>query len=200
MTSISATPVDARWAELQAPRDLAWEPGAITERSEAIAFLQRFESRLCVYSGYVQKLYSDYSFVVPQADHGDITILPGEQACAFHDISAQAVEPTGVYILPGEALGHTGLYLKIPSESRLVASRELPFQAGLRLLIQRYQARGEPFLPVLLKEELRGFEARLPSLHLHRINPARLGQSARLNSEAILAAIVEHLLRLFRPV
>ncbi len=173
MTPASAAAVDARWAELQAPRDLAWELGAITDRSEAIAFLQRFESRLCVYSGYVQKLYSDYSFVVPQADHGAITILPGEQACAFHDIAAQAVEPTGVYILPGEALGHSGLYLKIPSENLLVASSELPFQAGLRLLIQRYQARGEAFLPVLVKEELRGFEARMPSLHLHRLKPAQ---------------------------
>lgn len=201
MSSPSALSVDTRWAALQVPRDLAWELDAITDRSEAIAFLQRFESRLCVYSGYAEKLYSDYSFVVPQADHGDITILPGEQNwhATFHDIPAAAVEPTGVHILPGETLGHTGLYLKIPSENRLAPSRELPFQAGLRLLVQRYQARGELFLPVLIKEELRGFEARMPSLHLHRINPTRLMQSAQLNIEAILAAIVEHLLGLFRP-
>lgn len=200
MSPTSAAHVDAPWRALQGHRELAWELDAITDRCEAMAFLQRFENRLCIYSAYAQKLYSHYSFVIPRAEHGGITLLPDEQDrhATFHDIPAQAVEPTGVHILPGETLGHTGLYLKIPGEHRLVGSRELPFQAGLKLLVQRYQARGEYFLPVLIKEELREFEARMPSLHLHRINPVRLAQHAQASVETILAAIVEHLLALFR--
>ena len=200
MSSTSAAYVDARWTELQEQRDLSWDLDAISNRREAIAFLQRFENRLCVYSGYVEKLYSNYSFVVPQSDHGDITILPDEQAWhdTFHDIPAQAVEPTGIHILPGETMGHAGLYLKIPHGNRLVASQELPFQVGLRLLIQRYQARGEHFLPVLIKGDLREYEARMPSLHLHRINPTHLGHCSQLSINAIQGAIAEHLLGLFR--
>lgn len=57
---------EARWAELQNQGDLAWDLDAITNRSEAIAFLKRFENRLCIYSAYVEKLYSNYSFVIPE--------------------------------------------------------------------------------------------------------------------------------------
>ncbi|HWV08256.1 hypothetical protein [Pseudomonas sp. GD03944] len=200
MSATSSVYVDARWTELQGQRDLAWDLDAITNRREAIAFLQRFENRLCIYSGYVEKLYSNYSFVVPQADHGDITILPDEQAWhdTFHDIPPNAVEPTGIHILPGETMGHAGLYLKIPSANRLVASKELPFQDGLRLLIEHYRAKGEYFLPVLIKGDLREYEARMPSLHLHRIVTSRLGHCSKLAIHAIEGAIADHLLGLFR--
>lgn len=192
--------VDDQWRELQQQRELAWDLDAISDRGEALAFLRRFENCLCIYSAYAQKLYSRYSFVIPQSEQGDITILPGEPAwqATYNDIPAQAVEPTGVHIMPGEALGYSGLYLKVPSENRLVASKELPFHAGLKLLIERFQARGEPFLPVLVKEELRGFEGRMPSLHLHRIVPTRLGPRAQPDIGAMQEAIVEHLLGLFR--
>ncbi|MDP3979449.1 MAG: hypothetical protein Q8P85_15915 [Pseudomonas sp.] len=200
MSSTSAAYVDACWRELQDQCDLTWDLDAITDRREAIAFLLRFENRLCIYSGYAQKLYCNYSFVVPQSDHGDITILPNEQGWSdtFHDIPVLAVEPTGIHILPGEILGYAGLYLKIPSHNRLVASRELPFQDGLKLLIQRYRARGEPFLPVLIKEDLRGFETRMPSLHLHRINPLQLAHCSPPSINVIKGAIARHLLGLFR--
>ncbi len=145
MTLNDAAFAKARWAELQNQNDLDWDLDAITDRNEAIAFLQRFENRLCIYSAYVEKLYSNYSFVIPESQEGGITILPSEQAWhdTFHDIPLAAVEPTGIHILPGETMGYRGLYLKIPGEHRLVASRELPFQDGLKLLINRYRhARG----------------------------------------------------------
>lgn len=191
---------DAQWAELERQADLDWDLDAITNRQEAIDFLLRFENRLCVYSGYVEKLYSRYSFVVPEEEHGSITILPDELAWhdTFHEIPADAVLPTGIHILPGEVLGATGLYLKIPGTHRLSPSYELPFQDGLKLLIQRYQARGEQFLPVLAKGDLREYEARMPSLHLHRIDPSRLVRRSRLDVANIKGAIADHLVGLFR--
>lgn len=190
----------ARWAELERQNDLDWDLDAITDRNEAIAFLQRFENRLCIYSSYVEKLYSNYSFVIPESQEGGITILPDEQAWfdTFHDIPADAVEPTGIHILPGETMGYSGLYLKIPAEHRLVASRELPFQDGLKLLINRYRMREDIFLPVLVKGDLREYEARMPSLHLHRLNIAKLQAHSRLNLDSIKGAIAEHLIGLFR--
>ena len=199
MSRESALLANAHWAELERQPHLDWALDAITSRQEAIAFLLRFENRLCVYSAYVEKLYSNYSFVVPEEEHGSITILPDEHAWhdTFHEIAADAVLPTGAHILPGEVLGATGLYMKIPGEHRLSPSRELPFQAGLRLLIQRFRARGEPFLPVLAKGDLREYEERMPSLHLHRIDPRRLGRKSRLEVENIKGAIAEHLIALF---
>lgn len=190
----------ARWAELERQNDLDWDLDAITDRNEAIAFLQRFENRLCIYSSYVEKLYSNYSFVIPEHQGGGITILPDEQAWfdTFHDIPTDAVEPTGIHILPGETMGYSGLYLKIPGEHRLVASRELPFQDGLKVLINRYRMREDSFLPVLVKGDLREYEARMPSLHLHRLNIAKLQSHSRLNLDSIKGAIAEHLIGLFR--
>lgn len=200
MSATSAAYAQARWSELQCQGDLDWALDAITDRSEAIAFLRRFENRLCIYSGYVEKLYSNYSFVVPNEARGGITILPDEQAWhdTFNDIPVEAVEPTGIHILPGETLGHTGLYLKIPGAHRLTASQELPFQEGLRLLIQRYLARGDFFLPVLIKGDLRQYEARMPSLHLHRINLAKLTEHSQLSINGLKSAIADHLIGLFR--
>ncbi|KAF1072002.1 MAG: hypothetical protein GAK45_00343 [Pseudomonas citronellolis] len=177
---------NARWAELERQNDLDWDLDAISDRGEAIAFLRRFENRLCIYSSYVEKLYSNYSFVIPEHQEGGITILPNEQAWfdTFHDIPAEAVEPTGIHILPGE--------------HRLVASAEVPFQDGLKLLIKRYRERDDHFLPVLIKGDLREYEERMPSLHLHRLNPALLQAQSRLNLDAIKGAIAEHLIGLFR--
>ncbi len=134
-----------------------------------------------------------------ESDHGGITILPSEQAWhdTFHDIPLAAVEPTGIHILPGETMGYRGLYLKIPGEHRLVASKELPFQEGLKLLIQRYQAHDDVFLPILVKGDLREYEARMPSLHLRRINPARLSAHPA-QPQRHQGAIADHLIGLFR--
>src|SRR3989344_5144622 len=101
MSATTAAYAEARWAELERQSDLDWDLDAITDRREAVAFLQRFENRLCIYSSYVEKLYSNYSFVVPEAQEGSITILPDEQAWhdTFNDIPADAVEPTGIHIL-----------------------------------------------------------------------------------------------------
>jgi len=200
MSDEEASYAATRWAELERQNDLAWELDAITNRREAIAYLLRFENRLCVYSAYVEKLYSNYSFVVPEEDHGSITILPNEQAWhdTFHDIPPEAVEPTGIYIVPGEVMGYTGLYLKIPGEHRLASSKELPFQEGLKLLIQRYQAKGESFLPILTKGDLREYEDRMPSLHLHRINTLKLHAQSKLNIDGLKGAIADHLIGLFR--
>jgi hypothetical protein len=38
----------------------------------------------------------------------------------------------------------------------------------------------------------------MPSLHLHRIDPRRLGRISRLDVEVIKGTIAEHLIDLFR--
>jgi hypothetical protein len=52
----------------------------------------------------------------------------------------------------------------------------------------------------LIKEDLRGFETRMPSLHLHRINPLLLAHCSPPSIDAIKGAIARHLLGLFRQV
>lgn len=68
----------------------------------------------------------------------------------------------------------------------------------MKLLIQRYQAHDDVFLPILVKGDLREYEARMPSLHLHRINPARLSAHSCSASTPSKGAIADHLIGLFR--
>lgn len=193
--------VQQRWHELAHQQDLQWDLDAITNRSEAIEFLRRFENKLCIYSSFVEKLYSNYSFVIPeQEDQGNVTILPCEDAYhdTFHDIPSDAVEPTGIHIFPGECVGHSGLYIKIPRNNRLLGTREMPFQEGLNWLITQARKEDRYFLPVLVKGDLREYEDRMPSLHLHALNPDKLSRMSQLDLDAIKLMIADHLIAMFR--
>lgn len=190
-----------KWQALERQQDLQWDLDAITNRREAIEFLRRFENRLCIYSGFVEKLYSNYSFVVPeQGEQGNVTILPSEDAYhdTFHDIPTSAVEATGIHIFPGECVGHSGLFIKIPRNNRLLGTREMPFQEGLHWLIKQARERGGYFLPVLVKGDLREYEERMPSLHLHALNLEQLGGHSQLELDGIRMMIADHLISMFR--
>lgn len=168
---LSDTDVDQKWSEIAENDDLTWDLGAISNRQEAISFLKTFENKLCVYSSYVSKLYSSYSIVVPSdADSGCITVLPDPHAFhdTFNNVPQSAVEETGVYLYPGEAIGESGLYIKIPTRG-FGSSKELPFSEGFSQLIKDYRNTGDCFLPVLQNGDLREYENSMPSLHLHRI-------------------------------
>lgn len=95
---------DARGDELKNQSDLAWDLDAITNRQQAIDFRLHFENRLCAYSSYVEKLSSNYSFVVPEEAHGSTTIFPGEHRLAA---SREGALPEGAETadpaLPGQA-------------------------------------------------------------------------------------------------
>lgn len=67
----------------------------------------------------------------------------------------------------------------------LAASSVVPLLERLRLLIQHYQAKHDHFLPVLAKGDLREHEARMPSLHLQRVDTTRLGHLSELEVNTI---------------
>lgn len=191
---------DAKWIELQNEDDLKWDLGAITNRREAIDFLMKFENRFCVYSPYVEKLYTSYHFVVPEEEgYGHVAVLP--DVTAYHDIfqhvAPTAVEETGIYVFPGEAIGEHGLYIKIPGTG-FGRSKELPFSQGLKNLIAQYHARGDCFLPVLQNGDLREYENKMPSLHLHRIEMQQLEPiHSELTVNQLRNVIADRLIALF---
>lgn len=191
---------DDKWSDVEQLDDLKWDLGAITNRREAIDFLLKFENRFCVYSPYVEKLYTTYEFVVPEEEgYGHVTVLPDPTAYhdTFHHISARAVEETGIHVFPGEAIGKEGLYIKIPS-SGFGRSRELPFHEGVKLLTQRYHQRGDFFLPVLQNGDLREYENQMPSLHLHRIcADVLVDQLSELAVNQLRNTVADHLIELF---
>ena len=174
-----------------------WKPPEFN----TIDFLVKFENKLCVYSSYVEKLYTSYHYVVPdEPGFGHVTVLPDPRAYhdTFNDIPIAAVEETGIHIFPGEAVGEEGLFIKIPPKG-YGRSKELPFAEGLKKLIQEYREEGSFFLPVLQNGDLREYENAMPSLHLHRLNVDVLADMhSELTINQLRNTIADHLIELFQ--
>jgi hypothetical protein len=180
--------------------ELLWDLHAITNRTEAIEFLYRFENRLCVYSSFVKTIYSNYQLLIPNNSDYEISVLPNQLAGhdSFHNIPKEAIIDSGIHLYPGECSGETGLYMKIPCRFGLVSSREKPFKAGLLDIIKQFHSRGDFFLPVIIKGDLREYENRVPSLHLHTIDINKLSHLSELQIESLKRIIVENLMDIFK--
>ena len=178
--------------------DLAWDLDEGIDRERAIDFIMQFEATLCVYSASVEKLYSTYNIYFPREYHRKMVILP--DPAAFHDtfsgVVDEAVAMTGLYIIPGELIKQKGLYLANVKKDRSLGDRRVPFEKGVRTLMKNRPA-DDPFLPVLAKGDLRGFEEAWPVLHLHRIKLKELGERSELDRVNIRNAVLEKLETLF---
>ncbi len=182
--------------ELPENPDLAWDLEEFRETDRAQDFVLQFETTLCVYSPSVEQLYTTYNMYFPTS--GKLVILP--DPAVFHDtfnfIGPDAVTATGLYIIPGELIDKTGLHLANVNEDRTLGKRQIPFEAGLRSIINK-RPDDDPFLPILAKGDLREFEKSWPVLHLHRVRPEALPRLSDLDKSSIASVIAEKLETLF---
>jgi hypothetical protein len=177
--------------------DLAWDIEGI-DRDLAVDFIMQFETTLCVYSMSVEQLYSTYNIFFPREYHRRMVILPDPGAFhdTFHGIVPEAVVKTGLYIIPGELIGEQGLFLANVKKDRSLGDRRVPFETGMRA-ITRNRPADDPFLPVLAKGDLRGFEESWPVLHMHRIKLRALDERSELDRTNIRNVVTEKLESLF---
>jgi hypothetical protein len=179
--------------------DLAWDLDEFSHRERAMEFVRQFETTMCVYSPSVEQLYSSYSMYFPMELQRKLVILPDPHA--YHDtffrIQTQAVVATGLYIVPGELIGGSGLYLaNVQDEDRTLGDRQVPFEAGVRAIMANRPG-DDPFLPVLAKGDLREFQQSWPVLHLHRLKPKVLAEISDLDRNSLANVINEKLESLF---
>jgi hypothetical protein len=184
--------------ELPDNPDLAWDLGEGIDRDRAVDFIMQFETTLCVYSASVEQLYSTYNIYFPREYHRRMVILPDPAAFhdTFHGVVVESVIMTGLYIIPGELIGEEGLYLANVKKDRTLGDRRIPFEAGMRTIMKN-RAADDPFLPVLAKGDLRGFEESWPVLHLHRVKLGELSHRSELDRTNIRNVVTEKLESLF---
>jgi len=185
-------------SELPTNPDLAWDLGETIDRDRAIEFVMQFETTLCVYSPSVEQLYSTYHIFFPEHSGRRMVILPDPAAFhdTFHGLHPSAVDDTGVYIVPGELIGKSGLYLANVSADRRLGKRQIPFESGCKAIL-RSRPKNDPFLPVLVKGDLREFGEAWPVLHLHRVKLPVLAEISELDRVNIHNVIMEKLDALF---
>jgi hypothetical protein len=176
----------------QTNNDLVWDMDEFKHRSLATEFVRRFENKLCVYSGSVEQIYSNYNIFFPEDQGRKMVILPDPYSYhdTFQGVPEDAIQVTGLTIVPGELIGKQGLHLTIPLKSYggKKKYRVVPLQSGLRAINKRRPA-DQPFLPILLKGDLREIESRIPALHLHSIRLDKLSSRSALERNGIKQVI-----------
>ncbi|MBV1905216.1 MAG: hypothetical protein KUG75_04005 [Pseudomonadales bacterium] len=184
--------------ELPENSDLAWDLGEIHNRERAIDFIMRFETTLCVYSPSVEQIYSTYNIFFPKEYDRKLVILP--DPAAFHDtfngVTSNSIKPTGLYIIPGELIGKSGLYLTNTIGERDLGTRQLPFTAAMKAIMAK-RSKDDPFIPILGKGDLREFENDWPILHMHRVQLSALTHMSGLDKTNIKNGVLEKLDSLF---
>lgn len=178
-------------------KDLIWDLSTFNRRQRAVDFVKYFENKLCVYSGSVEQLYTNYNIFFPEDENRNMVILPAPHAYhdTFQGVPADAVKVTGLNIIPGEMLGSKGLYITLPIKGTDKRSKPLPIQMGFKIIRQRFPA-DRPFLPILVKGDLREIEQNTPTLHLHCILLDKLASRSMLERDSIKKAITEKLVQI----
>lgn len=179
--------------------DLVWDLQKIHQHQRAMTFVKQFENRFCVFSTTVRQLYTNYSIFFPEEANRQLVILPDPYA--FHDtfshLNPDAVQSTGLHVIPGNLIGKKGLYLVISHKDKNVRSVPIPFQEGIRQILRRSNS-DDPFLPVLMKGDLREFNDQLPCLHLNRLRLKELHSLSGLEREGIRTIITDKLMKLYQ--
>ncbi len=175
-------------------KDLVWDLDTFQQRQLAMEFVMGFENKLCVFSGSVGQLYTNYNLFFPKEESRKLVILPNPYAHhdTFHGLSEEAVSATGLNIIPGQVGGKNALLLAIPFKSGKTKYRTVPLQVGLRVINQQRPA-DQPLLPVLQKGDLRELDAKTPCLHLHCLHLNRMGDLSALEAAGIRNVITERL-------
>lgn len=175
-------------------KDLIWELDSFQQRQRAIDFLMSFENRLCVYSGSVEQLYTNYNLFFPKEENRKLVVLPNPYAHhdQYHHIQQDAVKATGLNIIPGEVVGKRGLYLTIPFKSGKTKYRAVPIQVGLRV-VNQHRPPEKPLLPVLMKGDLRELNATTPCLHLHSLDVGLLEGLSHMEQQSIRSVIIDRM-------
>lgn len=179
--------------------DLEWNLDKLHSRKKARAFVLHFESRLCIYSDSVEQLYTNYTINFADRENAPLVILPNPYA--FHDtysnITPEAVKGTGLFVLPGETVDKSGLQIVQRQRQTGDMSAPIPFRNALRKILSS-QSSEDPFLPVLVKGDLREFNNATPCLHLHRIRLDKLDSLSGFQRSSIKKTINENLYDLYQ--
>lgn len=183
----------------QSNNDLVWSLDSFNQSDLAKNFISRFESRLCVYSPSVEQIYTNYSINFPTTESGKMVVLPNPYAFhdTFHNINSEAIRDTGLFIVPGALIGKSGLFVIVKYKNQSVKPVPLPIRHALKKMV-RTGDDNDPFLPILIKGDLREFNSDTPCLHLHRIKLSELDSRSEFDKDNIKSAIFDKMSDLYR--
>ncbi|WP_096086414.1 hypothetical protein [Agaribacterium haliotis] len=180
-------------------KDLVWDLDVFRKRQRAKELILGIENQLCVFSSSVEQLYTNYDIFFPKDQNRKLVILPNPYAAhdTFQGIPESSVKPTGLFLLSDEQGSELKLLLPINREQKKY--KTVPLEIGLKLINSKMPA-GKPFLPVVMKGDLREFNQETPCLHLHSLSLGQAEALSQLDIKAIEGVILDRLNSLeFKP-
>jgi hypothetical protein len=181
-------------------KDLVWDLENIRRQDQAKKFILGVENQLCVYSGAVEQLYTNYDCFFPKDEAHKIVILPNPYAAhdTFNSIPDVAVKATGLFLVGApENSKSKGLQLVIPINRQKKEMRRVPLAVGLKM-INAKRPEHRPFLPVVMKGDLREFNQRQPCLHLHSLSLDAIPMLSEMELKGIQNVVLSRLMELAR--
>lgn len=168
--------------------DLVWDITEFRERKRAALFIKSFENSFCVFSGSVNQLYTNYTINFPESNPSKIIILPNQYR--YHDTFNSVPEPSVIetriqLVRQGD---NAEPMLRIPFKAGKKRYHTVPLSTGLNI-VRRFFGRDDPFLPVLVKGDLRELDISTPFLQLHRIRLPELLKMSLFERSGIMNAI-----------
>jgi len=181
-------------------RDLIWALDKVHQPQRSMNFVKRFENKLCVFSPAVKQIYTNYSMCFPESFSTDNNMVILPDPFSFHDtfshINADAIQATGLHIIPGDLINKKGLHLLVVNEHKNIRSMPVPFQQGLEQILIRSDSES-PFLPIITRGDLRNVNKKIPSVHLHRIHLDKLTDISALERMSLRKTVTDKLVKLY---
>ncbi len=175
--------------------DLVWDLDNLRKRQHAKDLILGIENKLCVFSDSVEQLYTSYDIFFPKEENRKVVILPNPYAHhdTFFGIREEAVQATGLF-LAGNSNDKkfSSLKLILPINRKERKYRRVPIDIGLKLINSKRPV-DRPFLPVLMKGDLREFNEQTPCLHLHSLDLRRVKMLSNLELKSLQEVILERL-------
>lgn len=179
----------------QENNDLIWDLNKFALMKVAEDFVMSFENKFCVFSASVEQVYTNYSIFFPREEDRKLIILPNPYAHhdTFNGVPESAIKATGLYVVPANPNDPKGrLNMVMPIRGQAASTRKVPFEVGLKLINSKRPA-SKPFLPVLMKGDLRELDRRTPCLHLHMISLANMPRLSNMERQDIQRVILKNL-------
>lgn len=180
--------------DMQSDESLVWSLREFEDRRRALDFVRHFSNSLSIFSNKVNQIYARYEVQLPTAGSEELIVVPDMEAFTetWYSIPDRAVKQTGYTILPGGVVGKSGLFLHIPFGAGS-KGRAVPLAAGLRAVAEEFKTRGEDFLPLLTKGDLKAFKKQAPMLQLHRLDLTQMKDKSRFELNDISSGIRQKL-------
>ncbi len=164
-----------------------WSLSQFSQQKRAADFFDSLRTGLCVYSPGAQSLYGKYDVYWGTSQREKLAVMPDfeQHLWMIQRLDLSAARQTGIYLVPGEAIGREGFYLSVrdSNKKRLL----LPAKSGFRQITRLFEKKfGQPYCPIVTRGDLREFRQSHPYLHLHHVDITRIPIVSDLTKRDVL--------------